>query len=373
MSRAKRELEGRSDRLWTWRHELGDPPRVVQYASQETPETPYYDSQNDWWVSELEASNQTCSACGTSYGYVHVDDANAFREETGAQRPVFTWDETGAWRIDVATKGCVGCNGVSGAVPYLTIPKGRGRDVYTIQLPSKHVFSPSQIDMYLACNRKWGFRYIDKVPDPGTKATELGTEYHGTCEHYLKTGEAKGQQVVLNWFAAAKPYMPEPKRRDITVEGHFAFAIDGVGFQGFIDFQHNEDGWRVINDHKTTTALRYIKTPQILQYDTQAIIYAFHAYRYFDKVLLCWLYTLKKGKPKAKPVAVHLTKDHVDLQMARILDTAKEMKHHRDNTPRALDLAPTPAACGDYGGCPYQDRCQLNLADRLDSIYKGRK
>lgn len=47
-------------------------------------------------------------------------------------------------------------------------------------------WSFSRWNLYTECPRRAKYKFIDKLPEPGSPALERGTQYHLLCEHYLR-------------------------------------------------------------------------------------------------------------------------------------------------------------------------------------------
>src|SRR5262249_3111501 len=89
---------------------------------------------------------------------------------------------------------------------------------------------------------------------------------------------------------------------------------------------------------------------------------------------LQWTYLATKGRPYAQPVRVQLHRSHVLRQFEAIEVVTGEIRTLLSNrklkkglrlapdeaSKIVLDLPPNTSQCEAYGGCPYQDRCNLS-------------
>ena len=112
--------------------------------------------------------------------------------------------------------------------------------------------SASQIKTFGACARKWGFKYIDKIPDPPGKAAIFGSATHkqleGWFENETPPDESKREGVVA---AAGLHLYPKPEDVDY-VEMSFVFDHEGILYRGFIDLAWGDET-PTICDHKTSS------------------------------------------------------------------------------------------------------------------------
>lgn len=95
--------------------------------------------------------------------------------------------------------------------------------------------SASQIKTFGACARKWGFKYIDKIPDPPGKAAMFGSATHKQLENWFENETPPDQSKREGVVAAAGLHL-YPKPADVEyVEMAFVFDHEGILYRGFID------------------------------------------------------------------------------------------------------------------------------------------
>jgi hypothetical protein len=246
--------------------------------------------------------------------------------------------------------------------------------------------SASQINQWNDCERKWGWKYIAKIPQPDTFASALGTEVDDTqLQPYLRDDRPLDFSRPSGYIAAAGlAFLPKPKTMDLEVQKHFVIPSPTdarFGFQGYLDLWLPHGGPDApppptpglivpnVRDFKTTGNWKYAKTSKQLETDVQAQLYATWAMwetgaRVVD---LDWIYFATKGAYKAKRVHLRVTGDHVAEQFSQINDTAVVMYAARKSVTNPLELKANPAMCEAYGGCPYRDKCNLSPGEVVDA------
>jgi hypothetical protein len=232
--------------------------------------------------------------------------------------------------------------------------------------------STSQIDTWLLCRRKWGFKIIDRLNRQNAFG-KRGTETHLHIENWLIDGIAPPEDERHGRLArTAIKHLPLP--RVAEVERKFEFiSRAGICYIGAIDVQYMnpETGRPQIIDNKTTTSLKWALKPEDLQTNTQSVMYgSVAALRWEAPVVdLRWLYLVDvKSRPRAKPINGTVEIEHLLQELDRLDEVALEIAALGRTAKRAIDLQPNPAACEQYGGCPYRDDCPLSNAERLEGI-----
>lgn len=246
------------------------------------------------------------------------------------------------------------------------------------------MLSPSQISSWIDCRRKWFFQSALKLPQPEKESTAAGKRVHKILEDYLVDGteidrkERMGRDFNVGACATAlardlPPAASVPKSQ---VESHFVIGIDGIKIQGYrdlIDFGY-------VRDHKTTSALKWAKTPSDLQTDPQALIYAISMFAadYAGESVKCeWGYGQIKGPAKTLLVHTDFTETQAfDKYYEHVHPHALEILKARQlplEESAAQELAPNLDACESFGGCPFQSQCRrpmrtLNGKKRLPMV-----
>lgn len=254
--------------------------------------------------------------------------------------------------------------------------------------------SPSAVTTRLECERKWGYRAIAKLYAEPAPSALLGTDGHAQAEAFLGEGTpldfSRPSGAIMQ---AGQHLWPQPKTPGMTLERKFRFRSTRTGFiyAGLKDVEIAphvpqpqlglEGDAPIVIDHKTTSSIeKYAKTEDVLLYDSQATIYGLDSMaRYESPVVdLAWIYYQTKGARRAKPVTLRVELQHTLRVFDAVEQVAAEMARAREAfAASSLQAAPiafvkkhlkaNPAACGAYGGCPYQHLCNLSPAERMRS------
>jgi hypothetical protein len=278
-------------------------------------------------------------------------------------------------------------------------------------------FSPSQMQSYAAkdgCKRKWAWGSCFGVWGVRKTLSQLlGSLIHGSLEHYMNGGTVydllspekyPGQPIrerlrlderTLKEFANidnAKlvdlaeqaprralaglhllPNIQDPALEAKEIEQWIKIdttkiigGIQPLKISGKIDLAIRRAGVWYLYDHKSTKGQArdpwcYIKSPEDLRTDPQAIFYALDVMlkHGIDSLWLRWIYYLTdtKSHPLAKEVDVEFKLTDVLHAAYQWLLTANEMREwirkalRRELSP--YDVPANEAACDAYGGCNY--------------------
>jgi hypothetical protein len=227
--------------------------------------------------------------------------------------------------------------------------------------------SPSQIDTYRSCSRKWGFRKLAGQPEPEFSFQVAGKAIHDMLEKYALTGvlpERREKYATAVWNAV--PFLPYPSPHH-RCEKHIALRQNQMFIHGYPDLIPHDE-CRVV-DYKTVSVRRipfeFAHTPGTLRKDTQALVYAWSRADTNYSVDLKWIY-IERAKPfRVRVVQADLTYEQLSEGMADIWRIAGEMYAHREvvkgfATPIDYVNNALPANtdfCGAYGGCPHMTYC----------------
>jgi CRISPR/Cas system-associated exonuclease Cas4 (RecB family) len=233
--------------------------------------------------------------------------------------------------------------------------------------------SASSITLFSECERKWYYRYILGVKGETSDAMRRGTEIHEELEHFLNTGEFKTADTTAVKIAETGVPHLESVNRVIAVEdsleGYPLAKNLGVQFKGFIDVLAEEDEHTVhILDHKTTSDLKYAKTPAQLAQNIQLIIYAKHLLDNkpeYTHALLTHVYYTTKKPFQSKRVDVRLARAEVDeafkdveSQVAKMLTAAEQTMEFTNKNSKY---------CFAYNKrCEHHAACFTTTQQRLD-------
>lgn len=253
---------------------------------------------------------------------------------------------------------------------------------------SVDITSASQVALFRECQRKYAFRYIARIESPPSPAAALGIEVDDNqLQPYFKSGRPFDytQESGSGYIAASGlAYLPSPTVKGLEVQKHFVMPSPSwrehrFGYQGYIDLWVPDSsalpdiapaGIPAVVDFKTTSNLKWAKTPEALSTDVQAQLYATHAmYETGARAVdLVWIYFQTKGPRKAIRSHLRVVADRVAEQFAAIDETAKQMVQIRREVTDPLTLPPNAAMCEAYGGCPYRDKCNLSPHQIIESF-----
>lgn len=237
--------------------------------------------------------------------------------------------------------------------------------------------SPSQLDTYLTCKRKWAFRYIDGIEAPPHRSAQVGTRVHEILEHWLRDATPPNieEELTIDGHTyhtgriamEAIPFLPPPgphlRLEEKFINGHWL---------GYMDVKYRAaPNHAVVMDHKTTGNFGYAKTSEDLATDPQAIIYARAVLDEDPEVQivdLAWTYTRTVKPYKAHPVRLRVLREYVDEAIRPYDHIAREMLALRTSGLRAMQIEPDPQHCQKYGGCPYLDRCNLTPEELMRGV-----
>jgi hypothetical protein len=299
----------------------------------------------------------------------------------------------------------------------------------------KEGFSPSALASYAGadgCKRRWAWGALFGVWSlKKSIATLLGSLIHGSLEHYLRGGTVydlngpNGEirldartwrefEIMLErgWLtrqrlaelAATAPeralagicYLPNPKGDGVEIieteqwvnidTTRVLGGVERIKINAKIDLRMRRVGIWYLYDHKSTKGKPrepwcYIKTPEQLKKDPQAVFYALDLIlrHNLDGLWIRWVYYLTD--PKAHPLAKAVD---VELSRAEVMEAAYEwllVAHEMRGLVRAAkagtitpnDVPANLNACDTFGGCTYhyskggpcQPAGEVNLGDLI--------
>lgn len=227
-------------------------------------------------------------------------------------------------------------------------------------------WSPSAIETWMLCPRKWALTKIDRHPKITGKGAELGVQVHAQHEAYLTHGTPYDLQTRAG-FLASRTINLIPLPGVATIEAEVTFPFEGLIFGGKLD-AHWRAGTPIVLDHKTTGAIGYAKIErhELLEHP-QAPIYAVWATRHYDaeSVELRWNYIeTKPQRPDPVTSWHHVSRADALSAFAPFVPIAHDMARHLElaNTGELANANAFPAhdgkACRAFGGCQfYRKEC----------------
>jgi len=242
----------------------------------------------------------------------------------------------------------------------------------------RHKVSASQLSTYKRCQRRWGFKYIDKLPDPVGDGARFGTAVHKVYEDYFGKEVAPNLDTREGRLATRgldSGLYPLEDGAITYVEPAILLDVDGVLFRGYIDLL----GPGRIYDHKTNKdPAKYALTADALRTNEQGLIYALWglAYSKLNVIELRWVYhqTAPRVTPKIFAVDAKMERAETEREFERhVLIPAKELIRNKSEHKTGNDLTPNLEACGDYGGCPFRLHCNQSPEQIIASAFgKGK-
>jgi hypothetical protein len=273
--------------------------------------------------------------------------------------------------------------------------------------------SASQLRTHLSCKRKWYHEKVMKLPVRKSGAQTFGTVLHAVCERYLladdrgydENGEPvdlypPGWEYSLDWNGEPDGVLtPEEqatvrtlvakgieegvleRQKGRSIEHRFEIeVIPGVTLLGFIDVLNPHR----IEDHKTTSNMRYAESKNSLGKNLQMLVYAYYAITQMEEMpKTFWLrhniYCKQANNLRVRKVEVEVdTADVIAHWNDVVVPAAKEMLRLKtEGIENPLEDLPNPPVdtCNAYGGCPFLRICDgkesyEQYAKRLDEAEK---
>jgi hypothetical protein len=267
-----------------------------------------------------------------------------------------------------------------------------------------HKVSPSQIETFRLCERKWALEKLDKIPKKPNAFAQRGTDAHTVLEHWQRDGSPIDfDSDIGKIIAPGLRFLPKPGT--LKVEGSFVFRTPNATYHGIKDGRYKRPLVREVWDHKTTSNMKWLKTPERLRQDPQANIYAMSEIvdarevgEQLERVEQNWIYYLTDpDKPRARKVQLHVLLDksvkvpscskevkpehfgimYLDELSERFVEieetSSKILQYHKlflaGDIRGAADVPYDVEGCDAFGGCPYKGvQCVLTFGERVRSM-----
>ena len=232
--------------------------------------------------------------------------------------------------------------------------------------------SPSQIDLFARCERKWAFSYIFGEREPQSAAQAAGTDIDDNYVQPHLRGEVPKTGPWSALLDALARELPEPGTAIVQAELVTPTFDGGPRIIGYPDWMFALDHRTVaVDDLKSTSDFRYIKRREELDDNTQGLSYArslFQLVEPLEVVRFRHLYALRnERKPQARwspgpnDNPILWTREDVEERWQKREELVRRMVEGAKGAASGEDLEPNTEACGDYGGCHFRARCGLNL------------
>ena|GEM_PF-1079872 len=229
-------------------------------------------------------------------------------------------------------------------------------------MSNQQILRPSEIDTFLSCQRKWGFRYLDNIEPPHSPSITLGVAVHKALENYLVNNQIDHQSTEGQIAQPGLRFLPDKLPRNY-VEKKFYLPIEDFLISGTPDFFQDlgNNVW-LLGDHKTCSAFSSALKPDELSENTQANLYAYWLFREknAELVKLRWIYYRTKGSAQAQCVEAQLKPDDNDKNCEKLFATAQEIIRLRKTQFSTTGLTKNLSACFKYGRCHYYAACKYD-------------
>lgn len=235
--------------------------------------------------------------------------------------------------------------------------------------------SPSQIESFEMCPRRWYNQSILGMREPGTPAQQRGIDVASAVEKFYEAGELPPPEFPhLELVRAILPHLG-PRTSTVSVEkwveSQTAPGLPNVrGRYDHFDREerdHSVEGLppveaATLSDVKCRSSARYAKTPAELANDLQLNSYAVALVRDHElpRIALRHVYGITSGKPKAFPVSVVLEPEQLLGRWNKTVSSVRTMATWANLQPAdASALDPNTEACSKFppAGCPFRSRC----------------
>ena len=234
-------------------------------------------------------------------------------------------------------------------------------------------WSPSQVDTFTLCNRKWWLNKIMGLEIPAHPSAVIGSAMHAELETYLEHGDPK----VLGPIArAGLELLPKPGtviiEHDISPLGLTAGGLPALGRIDCLDLRSDPPE---VLDHKSIGDLKWAKTSDELAKNVQMNVYARATTVELERmgvptperVKVSHIAYQTKGRNVAQKTSALITQEQIAKTWAHIDATVREMRDVASTlTPDRV--TPTKSACDAFGGCAFRDRCKaLQATSRIST------
>lgn len=252
--------------------------------------------------------------------------------------------------------------------------------------------SPSALETFDMCERKWAWSKLDRVPKIMGDSAALGDRVHKQHERWLGQGVPYDLSTREGALAMATMHLlPAPGVAVVEQEVIYDFPTPTgpIRLGGKLDANWLEQPGPhpVVLDHKTTGSIGFRKdTLQKLLDHPQAPIYATWALEFGNDgkpsaanvAELRWNYVDTKPKrPMAYPSWHTVSRelalgamDRVVVPVAKRLAACVEQANAERRAGRPFSARHLPMntnACSAFGGCQFRSRCSLSPAQEFNA------
>jgi len=241
--------------------------------------------------------------------------------------------------------------------------------------------SASQIETAELCFRKWFLDKVEGLPRTSNRYAEYGTLSHAHLERWFTDHTPPPMTPEGRTSLAILRCLPPPQTPGIEVEKEISISVGGVPFLGYVDLRILDRPVPFISDHKTTSDLKWAKTPAELATSVQPALYAAATFEETRRqansgqrscnastVELQWTYGTRHKSPQVLPVRALVCPEDIAPRMQATADTAHVLQHLWTERPSWRDVPYDAQGCEAFGGCPFQSICNLSPQEKIGSI-----
>lgn len=222
--------------------------------------------------------------------------------------------------------------------------------------------SPSQLNLYLDCPRKWWYEKVGKRGKAFAPWLGVGTKLHTEMENYFLHGTLPASPSAL--LALELDEVPE-RGPEIYIEAphdyNTGLFMAGVPVKGRVDFRvgpRGSDSFRIL-DWKSCKTYAYTQTADALARNPQGIVYLQYGFLVHPEAThgtFGHVY-LRTGTEGAKAVVTdRLSRPHVQEVYDELERVVVEMKTAA-GAQEPEDIRYNKSACSKYGGCQFRSIC----------------
>lgn len=228
--------------------------------------------------------------------------------------------------------------------------------------------SASQAKNFLSCERKWFYESILGIRPPPSKAQEIGIALHKELEEYFRF--QKDWSELSRLAQLGLPHLPE-RGPLLLVEQALEeprLAAADVRWVGYADLVDPREGKLAVVDHKTTSDLAWMMTPEDLSRDVQMVAYAQWAVGRFGPprsghVEVKHVYYRTRSGAAAVPVRSRIEVDTLPSLWENLNTVVSRMKTVAVSDT-VEEVQPNWKSCDKFGGCPHRAVCPGSSAER---------
>jgi hypothetical protein len=211
----------------------------------------------------------------------------------------------------------------------------------------------------MRCQKKWWYTYGPlQLKEPTSKKAAMGVAVHAVLEAYLRDGtpipDTPAGVIASVGLDKLRP------AEELEIERSIMLPLNEVSnMLCRIDMLGKNEPY--VGDHKTTSDLKWIKTRAQVASDIQLMTYAYAGYHETKPATVTGelIYYVREGQKVSMAVGAEFSWEDIEENWRLMGEIAREMLPKKTD-PTGESCAGNPSACGDYGGCFFQDRCPVS-------------